>query len=468
MGNGEISEMGYEKNEKYDVVVVGAGTGGCLAAKTVADAGLTVCLIDRKRKEDVGEKICGDAVGKHHFDNLKLAYPTGKELERKMVGVRIYSPDMGTVFDVKGEGLEGFIVNRQLFGQRLLKSAIDAGATFFEQTQAVEPLLKDGFVHGVLTKNLKTERKVTFFGQAVIDASGYSAVLRKKLPTEIGIETNVNEEDVELCYREIRELKTEVDNPDFCEIYLNQKIAPGGYAWIFPEGGTKVNVGLGVTMSKGFPNPKNQLYENVLSLPLFEDSSVVNAGTWYDPTRRPIDCMVGNGILIVGDAACQVNPIHGGGIGPSMTGGFLAGETVIEALKNGDVAQERLWPYNVKYIRSYGTKQAGLDVFRMFLQGIISDDDLNYGMRYQLITEEDLLKAALGGEARLNITETTVRIFRGLGRLRLLKRLRDSANLMRRVRQHYRNYPTSPKELDEWKAKTRLLIEEASRWRKAK
>jgi len=104
----------------------------------------------------------------------------------------------------------------------------------------------------------------------------------------------------------------------------------------------------------------------------------------------------------------------------------------------------------------------------MFLQGIISDDDLNYGMRYQLITEEDLLKAALGGEARLNITETTVRIFRGLGRLRLLKRLRDSANLMRRVRQHYRNYPTSPKELDEWKAKTRLLIEEASRWRKAK
>jgi len=151
-----------------------------------------------------------------------------------------------------------------------------------------------------------------------------------------------------------------------------------------------------------------------------------------------------------------------------MTAGFLAGETVIEALKNADVSQERLWPYNVKYIRSYGTKQAGLDVFRMFLQKGISDEDLNHGMRYRLITEEDLLKAALGGEARLNITEKTVRIFRGLRRLRVLKKLRDAANLMKRVRQHYRNYPTSPKELDEWKVKTRLLIEEASRWRKAK
>jgi len=65
------------------VVVVGAGTGGCLAAKTVAEAGFNVCLIDRKREQDIGDKVCGDAIGKHHFDTLGLEYPTGKELERK-------------------------------------------------------------------------------------------------------------------------------------------------------------------------------------------------------------------------------------------------------------------------------------------------------------------------------------------------------------------------------------------------
>ena len=40
--------------KRFDVIVVGAGTGGCVAAKTVAEAGLEVCLIDRKGKEDIG------------------------------------------------------------------------------------------------------------------------------------------------------------------------------------------------------------------------------------------------------------------------------------------------------------------------------------------------------------------------------------------------------------------------------
>jgi len=53
--------------EKFDVVVVGAGTGGCLAAKTTAEAGLKVCLIERKKREEIGEKICGDAMGEHHL-----------------------------------------------------------------------------------------------------------------------------------------------------------------------------------------------------------------------------------------------------------------------------------------------------------------------------------------------------------------------------------------------------------------
>ncbi len=58
--------------EKFDVLVVGAGTAGCLAAKTVAEAGLKVCLVERKRREEVGEKVCGDALGEHHLKTLGL------------------------------------------------------------------------------------------------------------------------------------------------------------------------------------------------------------------------------------------------------------------------------------------------------------------------------------------------------------------------------------------------------------
>ena len=446
------------------MVVVGAGTGGCLAAKTVAEAGFEVCLIDRKKEEEIGDKVCGDAIGKHHFDELKLEYPTGKELERKIVGAKLYSPDMETVFNIKGEG---FIVNRLHFGQRLLRNAVDAGLTLLESTQAVEPIIKNGSVTGVLAKDLETGSKVTLLSRVVVDASGFSAVLRKKVPSEIGIDATVDKEDVVICYREIRELEEQVDEPNYCNLYLSQKWAPGGYSWFFPEGGKKVNVGIGVTMFRVFPNPKNQLYDSLLSMHLFKGSSVVKAGTWYDPTRRPLDCMTGNGILIVGDAACQVNPIHGGGMGSSMIGGYTAGKTIIEAMEREDLSREGLWSYNIRYMKSYGARQAGLDVFRLFIHGM-GDDDLNYGMRHRLITEEDLFKASMGEDVRLNITEATRRIFRGIGKLFLLKNLRDAAKLLKKVRDHYENYPLSPRGFDEWKRKARDFIEEAWKWSREK
>lgn len=170
--------------------------------------------------------------------------------------------------------------------------------------------------------------------------------------------------------------------------------------------------------------------------------------------------MVGNGIIIIGDAACQVNPIHGGGMGPSMMGGVLAGKTIIEAMERGNVSREGLWLYNARYMQSYGAKQAGLDVFRMLLQKL-SDDDLNYGMKYRLVTGEDALKASMGEDLHLNITETTRRIFRGLRKISLLKELRRTASLLKKVKAHYHNYPTSPKDFDAWRKKTQDLFEKA-------
>ncbi|MDH5782282.1 MAG: NAD(P)/FAD-dependent oxidoreductase [Candidatus Bathyarchaeota archaeon] len=449
--------------KKFDVIVVGAGTAGSMTAKTAAEAGLEVGLIDRKPKEKIGEKVCGDAIGKHHFDTLGLKHPSGNELQSEIAGVKIYSPDMETVFQIESEMLYGFIVNRHLFGQRLLKLAVNAGATLLDSTQVIEPILKDNAVIGVSARDIKTETKIPLQSKVVIDASGFLAVLRKKLPPEIGMDIEVSNEDVEVCYREIRQLSGHVASPDFCEIYLDQNTAPGGYYWIFPEGETKTNVGVGVRMTRDFPKPKNQLYNEVLSKPLFKDSTPVTGGAWYVPTRRPLDCIVGNGIVVVGDSACQVNPIHGGGMGPSMRGGMFAGETIVEALEKGDVTREGLWQYNVRYMQSYGVKQAGLDIFRLFLLQGVSDEEINYGMKYQLITEEDILKTSMGENVRLNITEVARRALKGLGKLSMLRRLRNAARLMRETKLLYRNYPTSPKGFEEWKKKTHELITTANR-----
>jgi flavin-dependent dehydrogenase len=276
----------------------------------------------------------------------------------------------------------------------------------------------------------------------------------------MGIEREIANEDVEACYREIRQLQQETENTKYCEIYLNQKVTPGGYTWIFPKGGAKVNAGLGICMRGKFPNPKKQFYDHILTKPVFEGSLLVHGGAWFDPTRRPFDNMVGNGVVITGDAASLVNPIHGGGIGPSMLSGFYAGKAIAAALEKGEPTQKALWPYNKMYMESYGKKQASLDVFRMLL--IASNDaDLNYGMGCKLLTEDDVLKAGLGDDFHLNIGETAKRVFRGIKRVRFLNKLRLTVKIMRQVQAHYGAYPETPDNFEEWRMQTVNLIEQA-------
>ena len=307
--------------EKYDVVIVGAGTAGCMAARILASKGFNVCLVDRKSSRLIGDKVCGDAIGKHHFNNLGLPYPSGEEKEGDIEGVKVYSPDKSSIFNISGHGLAGFVINRYAFGQRLLGYAVDAGAVLKDEVHVSAPIVKDGYVKGILAVNARTGEKIEILSDVAVDASGVSAVLRRNLPPEIGLEVDVEKDDVVVCYREIRQLKKEVEDPKFLEIYLDQDVSPGGYYWIFPKGATRVNAGLGISLRSSKPNPKSNFYRHVLARDLFKSSEIIHKGGGIVPTRRPLDSFVGNGIAVIGDAGCQVNPIHGGGIGPSMMGG---------------------------------------------------------------------------------------------------------------------------------------------------
>lgn len=447
--------------EEFDVIVVGAGTAGCLAAKTAGEAGLKVCMVERKKSEEIGEKVCGDALGEHHLKALGLEKPQGGELEKRIEGIKIYSPDLQTVFTIEHEDFVGYLLNRHLFGQWLLRKALDEGSSLLDSTQCLKPLIEKNYVNGVVVKNLKTGKDVRLKSKVLVDASGFVAVVRKKLPKELGIENDVANEDVEACYREIRQLRQETENTKYCEIYLNQRISPGGYSWIFPKSGARVNAGVGICMRGDFPNPKSQFYQHVLARPMFEGSLLLDGGAWYDPTRRPLDNMVGNGVAIVGDAACLVNPIHGGGIGPSMLSGYLIGKTIIEASSKDDFSRKALWPYNCRYEEMYGAKQASLDIFRLLLLKS-RDEDLNYGMNYQLLKEEDVLKAGMGEDFHLNVSETAKRVFKGLKRIRFLNRLRLTVNMMKQVKAHYKTYPVAPEDFEKWRLQTLNIFKEAN------
>jgi hypothetical protein len=92
-----------------------------------------------------------------------------------------------------------------------------------------------------------------------------------------------------------------------------------------------------------------------------------------------------------------------------------------------------------------------------------NDADLNYGMGCKLLTEDDVLKAGLGDDFHLNITETARRVFRGLKRVRFLNKLRLTVTMMRQVKAHYDTYPDAPEGFEAWRLKTVSLIEQGKK-----
>ncbi|MBO3753669.1 MAG: NAD(P)/FAD-dependent oxidoreductase [Candidatus Brockarchaeota archaeon] len=431
----------------YDVCVAGAGVAGATLAREAARKGLKVFLVDKSPQEKVGDKVCGDALGSHHLARLRLTLPSETYFSI-YPGIEIYSPDMHTCLSVVAEGLSAYALNRLEFGQFLLKLALDAGCEFKPETQARGLIVEQGCVKGVRLVG-KNGVKQDVYAKVTVDATGASRVLSRELQ-KVGFDQKLDDDETLVCYREILETRT---TPPLPAIYLDMDEAPGGYFWVFPEGEGRVNAGLGV--AKGSANPKLLFRKWVDKLPCLKDNivGVVHRGGGIVPARRPIDSAVWNGFIAVGDAAFMVNPLHGGGIGSSMTGGFLAAKVVAEALERGCVDEESLWGFNTEYMRSYGFKQASLDVFRVFLQGL-NNELINYGLAQGLIKSGDLLVASMGGSLRLNITEKASRFFAGIGKPGFLMKLNRTVKLMEDFRQFYVDYPPH-RGFDEWRIKVR-------------
>ncbi|NHI93618.1 MAG: geranylgeranyl reductase family protein [Candidatus Lokiarchaeota archaeon] len=439
----------------YDVIVIGAGTAGAVASKRISEKGYNVALLDLKDKSQIGNKVCGDAIGHHHFEELKIKPPQkGEDLEMLVDGVEIFSPNKQTKFTVGGDYM-GYIINRHIFGQKLLNEALDAGAQLFDNHKVLTLSRKN--LYEIQARNRIDNNLISFFAPIIIDGSGQAGIIRKKVP--YFMEDPVLPEEVEVCYREIRQLKTgDLDNPSYLKIYLNSSQVPGGYIWHFPEGNGKINIGLGVQMKKGHANPKDLFNKYVH--PIFKESKIIHAGGGMVPTRRPIWSLVSDGILLIGDAACTVNPIHGGGIGSGMQSAVHAANAIVSYFETENL--DELWKYNVAYSKGYGQKQAQLDIFRLLLQRL-DDQDLNWGMEKKLIKEEDVLKASLGEGLNLNITDKIKRFFKGIRKVSLLNRLRKVAKSMKQIKELYINYPNSLNELDPWKKEVLKIYEETNK-----
>ncbi|HDJ89377.1 MAG TPA: geranylgeranyl reductase family protein [Thermoprotei archaeon] len=408
-----------------------------------------------KPKEKIGEKVCGDGIGKHHFDEVGISPPSGDERECVFRGVAVYSPDEKHRIIVKGIG---YGINRYLFGQRLLKMALDSGCELYDQHYAINPIVDGSFVKGIVVKDRNGVKK-KFYSKITIDASGATAVLRTRLPENFWVYERLRKEDINATYRVIYEVDEKQDTT-YAKIYLSKKYAPGGYWWNFPKKDYVVNVGLGVQPVKNAPNPRKNFEKYIASRREFRNARIIHAGGGIVPTRKPLFTMVWNGFIAIGDAAYTCNPIHGGGIGPSMLGGKLAAETIVEAFeKDNPESMDNLWIFNKKYMEKYGVKQASLDILRMLLQRF-SDEELNFIFEKKIVSGEEVEAIGYEGEIELSVIKKIGKALSLLSKPSLLRRVVKVREYMKIIEKLYHNYPETPSKFLEWRNKVNNIYKE--------
>ena len=332
---------------KYDAVVVGAGPAGSVTARFAAESGAKVLVVERRREVGV-PVLCGEGVSRK-IDKWNML--EGKRwIASSMDGARIYSPD-GTMVKLSAEmaGAEtGYVIYRDIFDQELARQAVKAGAKIMMNTRTTGLLKDNDKIKGIKAKQFDEEFEIE--ADIVVGADG----VESKIGQWGGIETRLNPKDLESC---AQYTLTNVECKDaYCDFYLGNEVAPGGYVWIFPKGKDVANVGIGVLASRSESGMAKKLLDKFIANdPRFKNSEPIRFLAGATPVAIPVETERDN-LLLVGDAARHVDPITGGGITCCLQGGKIAGETIGMAIEKQQFDQETLSAYETGWKEAYGKK----------------------------------------------------------------------------------------------------------------
>jgi flavin-dependent dehydrogenase len=273
-----------------DVLVVGAGPAGVSAAFFLKHLDrhnrLEVKLIERlnEKKYYLFHDMCGEGVSEDLYTDISPIKPN--YIDEKIRLLKEYWP--GNI-EVKTP-LKGYIIDRPKFFQNIIKNFLDFGGKF-EHSSVMDFVVADDNVKVKLNDGNFIKTKY------LIAADGSNSIFRKKMGIPGRIKTLI-------------QYIVDVEPDHGTLIFQYDEKWEGDYKWIFPHGNnTKI----------GFPNVINK--DKIKEIILKKQSRQVGFGGIKDYVHR--------NILLVGDAACQNNPITKGGIRPAMKAGKMAAQAVI-------------------------------------------------------------------------------------------------------------------------------------------
>ncbi|MDK2795585.1 MAG: digeranylgeranylglycerophospholipid reductase [Archaeoglobaceae archaeon] len=328
----------------FDVVVVGAGPAGSMAAKTAAERGLNVLLVEKR--QEIGTPVrCAEGISK---DSLSRFVEIDKKwIAAEVVGAKIYAPDMTEVVmaeEMAGNEV-GFVLERKIFDRHLARIAAKAGAEVYVKTTALGFERTDNGLRVKLRRlgeNWEVETKL------LIGADG----VESRIGREAGIIKTLRPSEIESC---AQYLMSGIDiDENYTYFYLGNELAPGGYAWIFPKGEKSANVGIGVLPSMAKMPAKYYLDRFIEKVGI--KGKIVEFVAGAVPVYGEISTAVADNIMLCGDAAYHSDPITGGGIANALSAGYHAGLVAAEAIMAKDYSASFLKRYDGLWKSDFGER----------------------------------------------------------------------------------------------------------------
>lgn len=304
---------------EYDIIVVGAGPAGSMAARFAAEQGVSVLILEKDR--DVGYPVrCGEAISKAGVE--EFIQPDERWIKSHINKFSLNAPD-GTEVIIEFKDT-GYILERRIFDYELAMTAARAGAEILTRAYVNGLLFDEDKVAGVKYEFRGEQKEAR--AKIVIGADG----VESRVGRWAGIKTHIDFRDMECCAQVTA--SNVVVNPETLYFYFGKNVAPGGYFWVFPKGPDIANVGLGVGGMVGKERSALSFLNNFMD-ENYPRAAVLTSIAGGVPSAVTLEKISASGIMLVGDAARQVNPLSGGGIASGMIGGSIAGRIAGESVK---------------------------------------------------------------------------------------------------------------------------------------
>jgi digeranylgeranylglycerophospholipid reductase len=364
--------------ESYDIIVVGGGPAGLLAARKASEKDTHVLLLEREKA--LGKKVCAEAISDTSLKDSEL--DSRDFIVNEIVGARVYAPDESKSVKISGELIGehgGYVLDKRMYLEALADATRNAGVDLRLGANVVDVQRNKGSVNTIVKENGETK---ALSSKILIGCDGFGSIVARKF-------FNTSRMTFISCIQYTLE-GCKIEDEDLLEFYLGNDVAPRGYVWVFPKGKGIANVGLGVRGTQAKPYLDKFLKKHRKR---FENSKTLSVGAAPVVVSGQLDRIVLDNMMICGEAAGHVIPLTGAGIHTSLVAGRIAGRVAAEAISENDFTEMKLSQYVVEFDKIWGSRiKRSLKALKVVEQ--LSDSEMN--IMADVLKGDDILDLANG------------------------------------------------------------------------